>query len=215
MSWDLRILSWNLWELRGDVEAVVDAVADLAPDVLLVQEAPRFVLPRARLGWLARRLDRQVLVGGGLAGRGLALLGTDAVARQVVRRGAHPVAQQISDLNSTYPRGVAAVRVSVPGGGDAVLAVTHLALQQDNRRVQAAPGLPVGADLPGAAPAASDRRDPHHRGRGRPRGARRARDRAGERGAAGRRLRPPAHAARRQPLRSARRSRAVKGTRSS
>lgn len=137
MSWDLRILSWNLWELRGDVEAVVDAVADLAPDVLLVQEAPRFVLPRARLGWLARRLDRQVLVGGGLAGRGLALLGTDAVARQVVRRGAHPVAQQISDLNSTYPRGVAAVRVSVPGGGDAVLAVTHLALQEDNRRVHA------------------------------------------------------------------------------
>ncbi|GAA1321403.1 endonuclease/exonuclease/phosphatase family protein [Brachybacterium rhamnosum] len=137
--WDLRILSWNLWELRGDLPAIIDTVEDLAPDVLLVQEAPRFVLPRARLGWLSRRLDRRVLVGGGARGRGLAVLGTDAVAAQVVRRGAHGVSQRVSDLNSTYPRGVAAVRLSVPEGDgrSVVVAATHLALQEDNRRAHA------------------------------------------------------------------------------
>lgn len=130
--WELRILSWNLWELRGDLAAMIETVQDLQPDVLLVQEAPRFVLPTARLGWLARRIDRRVLLGGG-GGRGLAILATDEVAAQVIRRGAHPVEQTVSDLNSTYPRGVAAVRLSVPGGGAVVVASTHLALQEDNR----------------------------------------------------------------------------------
>ena len=131
--WRLRILTWNLWELRGDIAALIEAVEDLQPDVLLVQEAPRFVLPTARLQWFARRIGRRVLLGGA-GGRGLAILGTDEVAAQVIRRGTHPVAQTLSDLNSTYPRGVAAVRLSIPCGGAAVVASTHLALQEDNRR---------------------------------------------------------------------------------
>ncbi|WP_241237306.1 endonuclease/exonuclease/phosphatase family protein [Brachybacterium saurashtrense] len=131
-GWDLRILTWNLCELRGDLTALIEAVRDLDPDVLLVQEAPRFVLPSARLHWFARRIGRRVLLGGA-GGRGLALLATEEVAAQVIRRGAHPVAQTLSDLNSTYPRGVAAVRLSIPGGGAVVVASTHLALQEDNR----------------------------------------------------------------------------------
>lgn len=131
-GWDLRILTWNLCELRGDLTALIEAVRDLDPDVLLVQETPRFVLPSARLRWFARRIGRRVLLGGA-GGRGLALLATEEVAAQVIRRGAHPVAQSLSDLNSTYPRGVAAVRLSIPGGGAVVVASTHLALQEDNR----------------------------------------------------------------------------------
>ncbi|PMC75162.1 endonuclease/exonuclease/phosphatase family protein [Brachybacterium sp. UMB0905] len=130
---DLRVMAWNLWELRGDIPAVTAAIEDLDPDVLLVQEAPRLVLPGLRLARFARQVDRRVLVGGGLSGRGLAVLATEAVAAQVIRRGAHPVAQTLSDLNSTYPRGVAAVRLSVPGGGAVVVSSTHLALQEDNR----------------------------------------------------------------------------------
>ena len=129
---DLRILSWNLWELRGDLHALIEAVGDLDPDVLLVQEAPRFVLPTSRLAWFARRIGRRVLVGG-LGGRGLAILATEDVAAQVIRRGMHPVAQTVTDLNSTYPRGVAAVRLSVPGGGEVVVSSLHFALQEDNR----------------------------------------------------------------------------------
>lgn len=131
-GWDLRILAWNLWELRGDLAAAIETVQGLQPDVLLLQEAPRFVLPTARLRWFARQIDRRILVGGA-GGRGLAILATDQVAAQVIRRGMHPVAQQVSDLNSTYPRGVVAVRLSVPGGGAAVVSSTHLALQEDNR----------------------------------------------------------------------------------
>jgi endonuclease/exonuclease/phosphatase family metal-dependent hydrolase len=155
-SWDLRILAWNLWELRGDLHALIEAVEDLAPDVLLVQEAPRFVLPSARLAWFARRIGRRVLVGGA-GGRGLALLATEEVAAQVIRRGMHPVAQELSDLNSTYPRGVAAVGRSVPGGGAVVVSSIHFALQEDNRLRHAehlaalvrAAGAPVivGGDL--------------------------------------------------------------------
>lgn len=130
--WAMRILAWNLWELRGDLAALIEAVQDLRPDVLLIQEAPRFVLPTARLRWFARQIDRRILLGGA-GGRGLAILATDDIAAQVIRRGTHPVAQTVSDLNSTYPRGVAAVRLSVPGGGAVVLSSTHLALQEDNR----------------------------------------------------------------------------------
>src|SRR5690606_1317194 len=155
-GWDLRILSWNLWELRGDLHALVEAVQDLNPDLMLVQEAPRFVLPTTRLRWFARQVERRILLGG-WGGRGLALLATDEVAAQVIRRGAHPVAQTVSDLNSTYPRGVAAVRLSVPGGREVVVAATHLALQEDNRmrhaehlrelvRAAGAPAI-VGGDL--------------------------------------------------------------------
>ncbi|MBB5831856.1 endonuclease/exonuclease/phosphatase family protein [Brachybacterium aquaticum] len=156
LSRDLRVVAWNLWELRGDLEAMAEAIEDLDPDVLLIQEAPRFVLPTARLAWFARRIGRRVLVGGA-GGRGLAILATDDVAAQVIRRGMHPVQQTISDLNSTYPRGVAAVRVSVPGGGAVVLSSIHLALQEDNRlrhaehiaRLVRSAGAPVivGGDL--------------------------------------------------------------------
>ncbi|MGP5673433.1 endonuclease/exonuclease/phosphatase family protein [Brachybacterium alimentarium] len=135
-GWDLRILSWNLWELRGDLRAVVEAVHDLDPDVLLLQEVPRLVLPTTRLAWFARQIDRRILVGG-FGGRGLAILAKDHVAAQVIRRGMHPVAQTLSDLNSTYPRGVAAVRLSVPGGGAVVVSSIHLALQEENRLTHA------------------------------------------------------------------------------
>lgn len=131
-GWDLRVCSWNLWELRGDLRAALDTIHDLDPDILLMQEAPRFVLPQARLDWFARRAGRRILVGG-RGGRGLAILATDEVAAQVIRRGMHPVAQQISDLNSTYPRGVAGVRLSVPGGGQLVVSSIHFALQVPNR----------------------------------------------------------------------------------
>ncbi|MGY5763718.1 endonuclease/exonuclease/phosphatase family protein [Brachybacterium sp. DNPG3] len=133
---ELRVCAWNLWELRGDLRAMVETIEDLAPDVLLIQEAPRFVLPTTRLDWLARQIDRRILVGG-FGGRGLAILATDEVAARVIRRGMHPVAQKVSDLNSTYPRGVAAVRLSRPGGGAVVVASTHFALQEDNRLAHA------------------------------------------------------------------------------
>lgn len=155
-GWDLRILSWNICELRGDLPALIDGVRDLDADVLLLQEAPRFVLPQARLSWFASRVDRRILVGG-RGGRGLAILAREEIAGQVIRRGMHPVAQQLSNANSTYPRGVAAVRLAVPGGGAVVVSDIHFALQVPNRerharhvlRLVQGAGAPVivGGDL--------------------------------------------------------------------
>lgn len=132
----LRVLSWNICELRGDLPALIGAIRDIDPDVLLVQEAPRLVLPQMRLEWFARRIDRRVLVGGRF-GRGLAILATDEVARQVVRRGMHKVSQKVTNAVSTYPRGVAAVRLSVGGGEQLVVSDIHFALQEDNRLAHA------------------------------------------------------------------------------
>ncbi|WP_106506430.1 endonuclease/exonuclease/phosphatase family protein [Brachybacterium timonense] len=132
----LRVLAWNLWELRGDLRAAIDAIRDLDPDVLLMQEAPRFVLPTVRLRWFASQVGMDVLVGGA-GGRGLAILAGERAAAQVIRRGMHAVRQQITDMNSTYPRGVAAVRLSVPGGGAVVVSSIHFALQEPNRLAHA------------------------------------------------------------------------------
>ncbi|WP_259559119.1 endonuclease/exonuclease/phosphatase family protein [Brachybacterium sillae] len=55
------------------------------------------------------------------------------MAARVVRRGMEPVAQVLSDPQAVYPRGIAAVRLSVPGGGQLMVSTIHLALQQDNR----------------------------------------------------------------------------------
>lgn len=166
MGWPLRIVAWNLWELRGDQRALVETLQDLAPDVLLVQESPRFVLPGMRLDRLARHLERRVLLGGA-GGRGLAILATQAVAAQVIRRGTHPVAQRVTGLTATYPRGVAAARLSVPGGGAVVVCSTHLALQEHNRLTHAehlsalvrSAGAPVilGGDLNETADGAARR----------------------------------------------------------
>lgn len=152
----LRILTWNICELRGDQAALTTAIREIAPDLLLVQEAPRFWLPQTRLSRFARAVDRRILVGGRF-GRGLAILGTEEISRQVIRRGMQPVAQVISDANSLYPRGVAAVRLSVGGGQELVVSSIHLALQEDNRIAHArrvldlitAAGAPVviGGDL--------------------------------------------------------------------
>lgn len=132
----LRILSWNICELRGDLDALSTAIREIAPDIMLVQEAPRFVLPQLRLQLFARRIGLRILVGGRF-GRGLAILATEEVARQVIRRGMQPVAQRIVDANSTYPRGVAAVRLSLGAGEELVVSCIHFALQEPNRMVHA------------------------------------------------------------------------------
>lgn len=133
-GWDLRVMTWNVRGLRDDTRALIDAVRDLAPDLLLLQESPQVILPTARLRWLAGRMGLRVLLGGRLA-RGLAILATEEVAGQVLRRGLVPVPQRITDANSVFPRGIAAVRLSVPGGGDLVVADLHLALDEEHRRV--------------------------------------------------------------------------------
>lgn len=51
----LRVMSYNVRSLRDDVDALATVVRDCAPDVMLVQEAPRFLRWRSKRAALARR----------------------------------------------------------------------------------------------------------------------------------------------------------------
>lgn len=60
----LRVLSYNVHGLRDDRAALSGLVRDLAPDVLVVQEAPRRFRWRQRCAALADDLQMVVAVGG-------------------------------------------------------------------------------------------------------------------------------------------------------
>jgi endonuclease/exonuclease/phosphatase family metal-dependent hydrolase len=52
---ELRVMTYNVRSLRDDVDALASVVRSRAPDVLLVQEAPRFARWRSRRAALARQ----------------------------------------------------------------------------------------------------------------------------------------------------------------
>ncbi|WP_461008234.1 endonuclease/exonuclease/phosphatase family protein [Streptomyces capparidis] len=60
----VRILSYNVRSLRDDRDALVRVVRACAPDVVCVQEAPRFYRWRKKAAWLARDCGLTVVTGG-------------------------------------------------------------------------------------------------------------------------------------------------------
>jgi endonuclease/exonuclease/phosphatase family metal-dependent hydrolase len=60
----VRVLSYNVRSLRDDTDALVRVVRACAPDLVLVQEAPRFFRWRKKLARLASRSDLVILSGG-------------------------------------------------------------------------------------------------------------------------------------------------------
>lgn len=65
MPTTLRVLTYNLRQLRDDREAVLAVLRGAAPDVVAVQEPPRGPLGLVRLRRLAARAGLEVAVGGG------------------------------------------------------------------------------------------------------------------------------------------------------
>lgn len=63
----VRLLSYNVRSLRDDREALVRVIRACAPDVVCVQEAPRFFRWRKKAAWLGRRTDLTYVAGGGTA----------------------------------------------------------------------------------------------------------------------------------------------------
>ena len=70
---DFRILSWNMHGLRDDRAALTRIVRDADPDVVCVQEAPKYLRWRAKCAELARGCGQMYVAGGGSTG-GTALL---------------------------------------------------------------------------------------------------------------------------------------------
>ena len=95
MSAPLRVISWNVRSLRDDARGVADVLADLAPDVALLQEAPRLLGWRTACRRLARRAGLVRAAGGAPAAGNLLLVAPSVrvveahAVRLPRRRGLH------------------------------------------------------------------------------------------------------------------------------
>lgn len=138
----LRVMTYNVRSLRDDVESLTTVVRECAPDVLLVQEAPRFLRWRSKRAALARRCGLVVATTdrpGGLCiftALRVDLVGTSftALSRS---RGHH----QRVVVGAALRRGDLQWRV----------ASVHLSTDTDERR-RHLPELTAALRLPGAGP---------------------------------------------------------------
>lgn len=126
---ELRVVSYNVHGLHDDRTALVEVVRDLAPDVLLLQEAPRRLRWRARCAALAHDFG-MVVAEGGSPGLGNLIL-TD-LRVQV----GHSWCVRFPLTPGRHLRGAAVVRGAV-GGVRFVVAGTHLATDAVERPSQA------------------------------------------------------------------------------
>ncbi|MEU8818092.1 endonuclease/exonuclease/phosphatase family protein [Actinoplanes sp. NPDC048796] len=126
----LRVISYNVHGLKDDRGALVDLVRELAPDVLVVQEAPRRFRWRHRCAALADDLG-MVVAAGGLPALGnllLVNLRVRVLDTWVMRYPLTP---------GRHLRGAVFARGSVRGGTFTV-AGSHLATDPAERPAQAA-----------------------------------------------------------------------------
>jgi endonuclease/exonuclease/phosphatase family metal-dependent hydrolase len=125
----LRVVSYNVRGLRGEPDALAEVVRALAPDVVVLQEAPRRLRWRTRVARLAHAFDLLYVTGGAPA------LGNVILASLRVRP------HETWDLR--YPltpgqhlRGAAFARCAV-GGVSFVVAGSHLSTEPAERPGQA------------------------------------------------------------------------------
>lgn len=122
----LRVLSYNIRSLRDDRAAVGRVVRACDPDLVCVQESPRFWRPRQQAAWLARTTGLYV-ISGGRAASGPLLLGK----LRVEVRSVHDVI--LPRTPGLHRRGFATAVVAI--GDSAPFSVTscHLSLDPDER----------------------------------------------------------------------------------
>ncbi|WUN35947.1 endonuclease/exonuclease/phosphatase family protein [Kitasatospora sp. NBC_00315] len=126
----VRLLSYNIRSLRDDRRALARVVRACEPDLVCVQEAPRYWRPEGQARWLARSTGTVVLSGGGRRAAGPLLLGTPGV--EVLAR--HD--RLLPKTRGLHARGFASAVVRI--GASAPFSVTscHLSLDAAERRGQ-------------------------------------------------------------------------------
>ncbi len=122
----LRLLSYNVRSLRDDKAAVAGIIRACAPDVVCIQEAPRFLRWRSKCAALARESGLVVITGGRPAGAMLLL----AAVRVRVRETRDVL---LSKSPGLHQRGLAIAVVEV-GGTPYTVASMHLGLDAAERR---------------------------------------------------------------------------------
>jgi endonuclease/exonuclease/phosphatase family metal-dependent hydrolase len=122
---DLRVLTYNVRSMRDDRDALGRAIRSAEPDVVLVQESPRFLRWRSLCAELARRSNLVVVSGGRYAGSNLILstLGVDVVSTADVLFTRDP---------RLHRRGTA-IAVLTKSGSRFAVAGTHLDLVEAPR----------------------------------------------------------------------------------
>lgn len=129
MEATLNVLSYNVRSLRDDGEALSRVIRGCDPDVVCVQEAPRFFGWRRAARDLAARVGLRVLAGGADASGNL-LLGSSRV------RLLSAETLYLRHIRGLHLRGLAMASVEVDSAR-CVVASTHLSLDEDQRRDQA------------------------------------------------------------------------------
>ncbi|MET8945611.1 endonuclease/exonuclease/phosphatase family protein [Streptomyces sp. NPDC004542] len=124
----IRVLSYNIRSLRDDTDALARVITACAPDLVLVQEAPRFFRWRKKLARLAAASGQVVLTGGATAAGPAILCGL----RATVERTEDVLLPLTPGL---HRRGFATAVVRFGGARIGVLSC-HLSLQQDERHDQ-------------------------------------------------------------------------------
>lgn len=126
----VRVMSYNVRSLRDDPDAVAAVIRCVRPDVVCLQEAPRFWRRRARCARLARLSEMFVAGGGRDAGANLLLVGLRA---HVLR--AQPVL--FPRRPGLHQRGVMLAVLRI-GAAKLAVAGTHLSLDPAERLEHAA-----------------------------------------------------------------------------
>jgi endonuclease/exonuclease/phosphatase family metal-dependent hydrolase len=124
----LRVVTYNVRALRDDARAVARVLRALEPDVVCIQEAPRFFRWRSRCAALARE-SGLFFAGGGRPTGGTAVLTHLRVNVRSVDE------HKLSKHRGLHQRGLVTVQVSRGGRGGTEVAVasTHLGLAGSER----------------------------------------------------------------------------------
>jgi len=141
----VRVLSYNVRSMRDDRAALGRVISSARPDVVCVQEAPRFARWRSLCAELARRSGLVVVTGGRTAAAQLILsnLGVDVLSTAEVR---------FSKDRGLHQRGTA-IAVLRRNGASFAVAGTHLDLDESARlrhiaELEQAIGTHVPSDVP-------------------------------------------------------------------
>ncbi|WP_345035604.1 endonuclease/exonuclease/phosphatase family protein [Streptomyces sannanensis] len=125
----IRVLSYNIRSMRDDRHSLARVIRACAPDVVLIQEAPRFFRWRKHAAWLAKHSDL-VTITGGATTTGPMLIGS---LRVTVERTEDVLLPKAPGL---HRRGFAVAVVRI-GGARVGLLSCHLSLRSDERHAQA------------------------------------------------------------------------------
>ncbi|MEU2430061.1 endonuclease/exonuclease/phosphatase family protein [Streptomyces sp. NPDC007861] len=125
----IRVLSYNIRSMRDDEDALARVIRACRPDLVFVQEAPRFFRWRKHAARLAAKSELVVLSGGATAAGPLLL----SSLRTTVERTEDVLLPLTPAL---HRRGFATAVVRI-GGARLGLLSCHLSLQSDERYAQA------------------------------------------------------------------------------